>query len=117
MTSLNRPESPAFRASFLLYLEPQHRELCERLGELLEGLCRDLVVNDMEWVPELPEEVAAVVTDLRRSAIALTWIGRLQTASALAPADLRVAQLAADVAPLLERLIQQLGETPQTLGE
>jgi hypothetical protein len=105
--ALNQPEFAAFRATFLLQLSPPYRETLERLGQLLADFSRDLEA-DVDSVPDLPAEMAAVLADLRHTVTTLAWIGQHQTASELSPAERPVAEWAAHAATSLNRLIDVL---------
>jgi hypothetical protein len=100
-------EQAAFRATFLLQLDPQYREALERTGWLLENLFRNLE-NDAESAADLDAQLGAVATDLRHLASVLGWIGRHQTASELLPAQTLIAQRAVDAASKVQRLIEEL---------
>lgn len=106
MTADSRdPRQSAFRATFLLDLDPRHAETLRRLGGLLEELFRNLE-NDAEAADlRLMEE--AWEADLRHLVRYLSVMGRHRTASQLSPEEGRIAERAGRWAEWLRQALEE----------
>jgi hypothetical protein len=107
----------AFRATFLLNLDPGHAETLRATGDLLEFLFKHLENDAESETAHLQLHEQAVVADLRYAANRLGWIAKHTTATELSVEQFAIAARATALAPRLLRLIEEMGGAPVMEGK